>query len=272
MTLPKWVALQKNKTMKITLTFLIGTLLLTCSQLQAQNAHFITSGVIEYEKTVNTFAILKKQINKDNEAFYQPIYDQYIKNQPQFKKLKSTLNFAEDKTLFTPIAEENNSGNFFSNIPILTQNNTILTDLKAGTFVDQKMVFDESYLLKDSTRKIRWKITDETREIAGYTCRRANALVLDSVYVVAFYTDKIPVSSGPESFTGLPGMILGVALPHENVTWFATKVTEMTVESKALTPPKKGKPVNNKELRKTLEAAIKDWGAEGRAYLKEFSL
>jgi hypothetical protein len=67
-------------------------------------------------------------------------------------------------------------------------------------------------------------------------------------------------------------MILGWALPHENITWFATKVTEMTVEPKALMPPKKGKPVNNKELRKTLDAAMKDWGNYAQASLKAFSL
>ncbi len=57
--------------------------------------------------------------------------------------------------------------------------------------------------MQDSTRKITWKITDEMREIAGFSCRRANAIMLDSIYVVAFYTDQIPVSGGPESFSGL---------------------------------------------------------------------
>lgn len=246
--------------------------MLTCSILLGQNAHFTTSGVIEYEKTINMFAILKKQINKDNESFYQPIYDQYIKNQPQFKKLKSTLTFADNKTLFTPIADESSSGNFFGNTAIVNQNNTVFTDLKSGTFINQKLVFDDSFLVRDSIRKIKWKITDETREIAGFHCRRANALVLDSVYVVAFYTDQIPVSGGPESFTGLPGMILGVALPHENITWFATKVNDMTVETKALAPPKKGKPVTIKELFKTLGDATKNWGPYKYEYLKGFSL
>jgi len=31
------------------------------------------------------------------------------------------------------------------------------------------------------------------------------------INAVAFYTDDIPVSGGPESFNGLPGMILQVA-------------------------------------------------------------
>jgi len=258
--------------MKTTIIFFTGLLVLTVKMVAGQNAHFTTSGIVEYEKTVNMYAMLKKQINTDNEAFYQPVYDQYVKNQPQFKKLKSTLNFADNKTLFTPQEDDAALGMFFGNTAMVTQNNTIFTDLQTGTFIGQKKVFDDAFLVRDSVRKIRWKITNETREIAGFTCRRANAIILDSVYVVAFYTDQIPLSGGPESFAGLPGMILGVALPHENITWFATKVTDVTLESKALLPPKKGKPVNNQELAKTLQAATKDWGTWKDAYLKAFSL
>ncbi len=259
--------------MKITLIIITVFLLLAGNLLFAQSTHFTTSGTIEYEKTVNMFALLKKAINKDDESFMQPIYDSYVKNQPQFKKLKSTMNFADDKTMFTPIEPENTGNAFFSDNAMVTQNNTIFTDLQNNTFISQKHVFEETFLIKDSTRKINWKITDETREIAGFVCRRANALILDSVYVVAFYTDKIPVSGGPESFTGLPGMILGVALPHENVTWFATKVTDVTIDPKVLTPPKKGKISNRKDLRKILDDAMKGWGATwAQTYLKAFSL
>ncbi|WP_144916428.1 GLPGLI family protein [Mucilaginibacter frigoritolerans] len=258
--------------MKTIIIAAISSLLLINSPSFSQNAHFTTSGVIEYEKTVNMFALLKKQINKDNEAFYQPIYDQYIKNQPQFKKLKSTLTFSDNKTLFTPVPDENPSGNFFGNNVMVSQTNTIYTDLQTKTFIEQKNVFEEVFLVKDSTRKIRWKITGETREVAGFICRRANAIVLDSVYVVAFYSDQIPVSGGPESFTGLPGMILGLALPHENVTWFTTKITNLIVDGKAILPPKKGKLTNNQDLFKTLLNATKEWGTYKDAYLKAFSL
>jgi len=136
--------------------------------------------------------------------------------------------------------------------------------------VIQKQVFEQTFLVKDSTRKIKWKITDETRDVAGYTCRRANGIMMDSIYVVAFYTDKIHVSGGPESFNGLPGMILEVALPHENVIWTATKVTDVTIPDNTLIPPKKGKPVNNKELKNTLQSVMKNWGDEAQLYLKGF--
>jgi GLPGLI family protein len=90
---------------------------------------------------------------------------------------------------------------------------------------------------------------------------------LDSIYVVAFYTDEIHVSGGPESFHGLPGMILGVAVPHENVTWFATKVTE-TVDSKNIVPPKKGKEVNYRQMYDEIVKAISNTGDYAVVQLK----
>jgi GLPGLI family protein len=257
--------------MKITVLSLMALIFLTATSGFSQNAHFTKTGTIEYEKTVNMFALIKREINKDNESYLEPAFEAYKKNQPQFKKLKSTLSFADNKTQFIP-GESEESRSFFSDNAMVSQNNLIFTDLETNTFVDQKTVFEETFLLKDSTRKINWKITDETRDIAGFTCRRANAVILDSVYIVAFYTEKIPVSGGPESFNGLPGMILGLALPHENITWFATKVTEGVVDSKTFTPPKKGKPVDYKGLLKTLNGVMKDWGTWGQTYLKAFCI
>ncbi|WP_184547993.1 GLPGLI family protein [Mucilaginibacter sp. FT3.2] len=242
------------------------------SAVLAQNKHFTINGSIEFEKTVNMHAFFEKQINKNNEDFLRPAFDSYKKTQPQFKKLKSTLTFANNKTLYTPIESDAPDNGFFGDSPIVNQVNTIADDLTTGLSTNQKKVFEQTFLVKDTLRKINWKITSETREIAGFTCRRANALVMDSIYVVAFYTDDIAVSGGPESFTGLPGMILGLALPHENVTWFATKVNEIAIDDKSLVPPKKGKVVNNQQLAATLKNVMKDWGTYADAYLKAFSL
>jgi GLPGLI family protein len=256
--------------MKYIILFTAVIFMLVNNRLFAQNKHFTEHGTITFEKTINMFALFQKQITKDNEGFLQPAYDSYKKTQKQFKVLKSTLNFNNNKTLFTPIEPENPSNGFFGDSPMANQVNTIYTDLATNSIIDQKKVFEETFLVKDSTRKINWKITSETREIAGYTCRRANALILDSIYVVAFYTDEIPVTGGPELFNGLPGMILGVALPHENVTWFATKVEDIPVDEKALTPPKKGKAATNKSLNTTLSSAMKNWGDYAKPYLKAF--
>ncbi|RZL39614.1 MAG: GLPGLI family protein [Pedobacter sp.] len=234
----------------------------------AQNARFATSGVIEYEKRVNVIALIKEQLKRyPNDNFGPKVLEDYQRNNPQFKLLKSSLAFSKNETVFTPEPDPVVTNSWFD-LPSAHQNNTIYTNVENATSVAQKKIFEETYLLKDSTRKITWKITDEFRNIAGYECRRANAVIMDSVYVVAFYTDEIPVSGGPESFTGLPGMILGVALPREHTTWFATAVTDQPVTADKLKIPAKGKPVDNKSLNDILKKALKGWGDSGQDILR----
>ena len=253
------------KTIISILSFLIFS-----SALLAQNMHFPGEGVIEYEKKVNVFAVFKRAINKENESYLQQAYDQYKKSQPQFKVLKSSLSFSSDKSLYTPVKGEMMTG-FLNWFPEISQPNIIFNDFATGRSTTQKSVFEQTFLMQDSIRNIKWKITDETREIAGYPCRRANALVMDSIYVVAFYTDKIPVSGGPESFSGLPGMILGVALPHENITWFATSVAEKPVNA-SIKAPVKGKVTDSKGLLSTLKSALKEYGDYAKIAIKAYLL
>jgi GLPGLI family protein len=101
---------------------------------------------------------------------------------------------------------------------------------------------------------------DEVRMIANYKCRKAVGKICDSVYVVAFYTEDIIASGGPEMFSGLPGMILELAIPRLYSTWIATKVEVGTPKKEDLTPPEKGKKVTQKEMYDTLMASISKWG------------
>ncbi len=250
-----------------TLTLLV--LAVAANFCYAQNARFVTSGTIEYDKSSNTHAIVPRIIDKSNEAFYKPAFEQQKATQPQFRVVKSTFKFADNKTLFSPLPPEKYTG---VSVPIMEQYNIVYTDLNTSTSTIQKEVYGDIVLITDTARKINWKITEETKEILGYQCRRANALMMDSIYVVAFYTDKIPVSGGPESFNGLPGMILQVALPHENISWIATKVTDTTLPANTVVPPKKGKATNNKDFRVLLDKLFKDrgMGSYTQFYYKAF--
>lgn len=262
--------------MKTTLkkNILLLLIVLLGFNISAQNNHFIENGVIEFEKKSNTYALISKKIKGETDSYYQLAFESYKKNNPQFKTSKSTLSFSKNKSLYkwNESNESTTNNSWIADDVMANLKNVIATDLDTQTSITQKNVYDDLYLVKDSLRKINWKITDETREIAGYECRRANAIIIDSVYVVAYYTIQIPFSGGPESFTGLPGTILGLAMPHENITWFATKVTEIPVIEKDLAPPTKGKPTNNKELNKTLLEALKNWGKWARKTLQAYSL
>jgi len=245
--------------------------LITGNIVFAQHARIVTSGSIEFEKTINMFAVKKQIMDAKPDPLDLQFYDAYKSRMPQFKKMNSTLVFGDNKSLFTPALSADNILSLYGDAMAM-QFNTVYNDYTTNTTVLQKELAGTFFLVKDTTRKIKWKITDETRDIAGYTCRRANGVILDSVYIVAFYTDKIWVSGGPESFNGLPGMILGVALPHENVTWYATKVNDMTVPPNTLIPPKKGKAMTWAELKENLHKTFNGTGPPGFYRRKVFAL
>ncbi|MEP6466123.1 MAG: GLPGLI family protein [Parafilimonas sp.] len=229
----------------------------------AQNTIFVNEGRIEYEKKIDLWA----QIDESPEDESWKELDK--KQVPQFKLSYSNLFFNNNKTLFEP-GRENTDNNRLWQEP--AEDNTVFINLTDSLSIAQKNVYEQTFLLRDSTRKIKWKITDETRNIAGFDCRRANAIIMDSIYVVAFYTDEITTTGGPESFNGLPGMILGLALPHEHITWFATKVYSDDVTDAQLSPPTKGKKTNSKALLITLQDLMKDWGRWGKQYQRQIMM
>lgn len=254
--------------MRTTFMLIVFTALAICSSF-AQRVRFIRSGTIEFEKRINMFALIAKTYGENKDGVTAQVIEQYKKTQPQFKALIANLSFNDHITVFTPEPEPPSSDSFFD-LPMAHQHKITYNDLRSHSYISQRTILGETFLIKDTSNKIKWKLTGETRDIAGYICHRANGLTLDSVYVVAFYTDQIPVSGGPESFFGLPGMILGIALPYENVTWFATKVTNTQVP--ALNPPGKGKQYDNKGFRATIAPLIKNGIRNQQSYYKSMEL
>jgi len=244
--------------MKKISTAIITFLLLMHVRSHAQNAIFLSHGRIEFERKINLYA----QIDDDEDESWKELMR---KTTPKFKSSYFDLSFNGDKTLYKP-GRENPDNNKMWQQP--AEDNTIFTDLSKQQVTCEKNIFDQRFLVQDSARKIKWKITDEKRTIAGFDCRRANALIMDSIYVVAFYTDEITSGGGPESFSGLPGMILGIALPHEHITWFATKVYAEDISPTSLAAPVKGKKVTNAAMLAQIKEALKDWGKWGNRYIK----
>lgn len=138
--------------------------------------------------------------------------------------------------------------------------------------ITQKPVAEETFLVEDSLKEIRWKLTADTRTIAGFDCRKAIGFVDDTLAVFAFYTDEILVKGGPESVQGLPGMILGVGVPRLHATWFATKVEINGINTATIKPAIKGKKVGRQQMMSQLDAVMKNWGKYGSAMRLNFIL
>lgn len=126
--------------------------------------------------------------------------------------------------------------------------NTVYKDFEKEKQFSLKQVFEDDFFIQDSIHQFHWKITNEYRDIAGYSCRRATAIINDSLYVIAYYTEDIASPSGPESFGNLPGMILGLVMPRLYTTWFATDVKTQCVFEDPIEKPSKKEPVTAKQV------------------------
>lgn len=228
-------------------------ILIVSAKLNAQ-VQFISSGRIEFEKRINLHN------NMDNDSWSEALK----KNIPKSKITYFDLYFQPGKTLYKPGKEVNETVKVPDWLLGPATDNIVYTNLVEQITVSKKNVFESSFLIQDSLRKVNWKITNETRTIAGFECRKAVGKILDSVIVIAFYTDQITVSGGPESFNSLPGMILGLAVPRMYATWYATKLELIEIKPTDIVAPQKGKKMTTAQLLPTLQDAMKHWGKEGK--------
>jgi GLPGLI family protein len=238
------------------LKFLFCFVLLVCAGKISAQQKFVFEGKIDYERKIN----LHRQLDEDD--MRSDWFKDFVKTQPPFHISNFTLEFAGNKTIYKLAGE----------LPELrvpwilgpSKENIVQTDLTSGTRQSVKSVFEQKFLVVDSIKNINWRISDEMRTIAGMECRKAVGIICDSVYVVAFYTDEIPVTGGPESFSGLPGMILGLAIPRLHTTWFATRIQLTTPGAKEFEVGTRGTTKTSEEkLRNTLRSSLKDWGKYG---------
>lgn len=170
-----------------------------------------------------------------------------IKNAPDYSSDQFILQFRQNESLYSYDKKLDDS-NFMTWGGEIASKNIVYKDFNTSKMQSEKQFYDLNYVLKDSIKQFNWKLTREFRNIAGFECRRATTIINDSLYVIAFYTDDIQCSSGPESFSGLPGMILGVVMPRLYTTWFATSVDTYCNEKAVLNKPLKGKNSNEGDL------------------------
>jgi GLPGLI family protein len=230
---------------------IVSILVLASISVSAQQ--FINSGMVEYEVRVNNHRMF-------GDGFFAEMFKDKM---PNFSTTYYKLTFNDNKTVY-----KYDRMNERDKLPWGNNNaeeNIWYNDFNSGTRINQKFVFDQTYILSDSLMKMDWKLVpNETREIAGFVCRKAQTIIFDSVYVFAFYTDEITVSGGPMGIHGLPGMVLGVTIPRMFTSWIATKLQVTGVNTNVIVAPTKGKKKQAMELKQSVEKATKDWGTWGR--------
>lgn len=240
----------------------IIALLFTATASTAQ-VNFLDKVSIEFEKKVSYWGLIKDL----NPEWFERSKESTPKEVISYYNFTGDVNQSIYKQTKEPVIPR---GMWYESF---AENSIVYNDYKTGTVTASKPVFEQTFLIQDSIQKVTWKYTNDTRNIAGFECRKVVGFLNDSTGFYAFYTDEILVSGGPESITGLPGMILGLAVPGLHTTWFATKVElGNTTNNKALTPPTKGKKTTRKAYTDTMSKLVKDWGKEGKRLLVAYML
>lgn len=243
---------------EVTMNRLMLISILSLLFVQAKGQQLLLQGKITFERKENMHKLIQDEENESEEP--SNWYAEMLKVAPKYRIDQFELAFTTNQTKYNITVED--EAPFNQRWFRVGYKNTVYTQAKAGTFTAEKNVFDKDYRIVDTMPKFQWKLSNEYREIAGKNCRKATTILFDSIYVIAFYTDEIPVSGGPELFNGLPGMILGIVIPRIHYTLFATSVQSMVVpEATFVIPPakRKSQPIPLPQYQTELKAAFKDW-------------
>ena len=222
-----------------------GMLLLFFTAASAQ----VSSGKITYERKTNLYKKFKGEDVKD-----------WLREEDKNKVDVFELYFNDSMSLFKPQESE-----LRERMSWATDKNTVYQNLAANTRLTIKDVWGEKIYIEDSLWNRTWKITESKRNIAGYNCRKAIWQADDTTRIYAWYAEELLVSTGPESFSGLPGTILGLATEDGGVIYFAKTVEVAKQNAETLIPVKgKNKVFKTAEIKAKLEKDFSKnpWGRQ----------
>lgn len=204
----------------------------------------ITSGKIVYERKTNLFKKYKNSWSRE-----------WIKEEDKNKLDVFELYFNDSLSAFKAQESE-----LKEKMSWTTSKNQVYQNFNRDKRLTVKSIWGEELLVQDSLWKREWKMTGSKRTICGFLCRKAIWQANDSTRIYAWYCNEISVSTGPESFMGLPGAILGLATEDGGVIYFAKTVQPGAIGmDKMLAPKTKKKIYTTAELRDKLE---KDFARE----------
>ena len=247
----------------------IYILILTCATISANaQTTFITSGRITYERKFAQYTLMESiQSEEGMDAAWTEELKKFF---PKMVADNFVMDFNENQTHYRILKENpDNKYMVFGFKPV--ESDLIIQNLADESTLIKKSLFENEYFVKDSLPKFEWKITNELRDIAGFECKKAITKICDSVVVVAFYTEQIMVKGGPESFNGLPGMILGLAIPRLSETIYATKL-ELVAPVIPAPVPGKAKVVKRNQIMVDMKKGLDNWGKFGKVLVWSASL
>lgn len=112
------------------------------------------------------------------------------------------------------------------------------------------VVYDRKYHSLDPLKNWNWTITTETKEIMGYTLKKATAET-ETEIITAWYAPKIPIAHGPADYWGLPGLIFDIEFRHKQypviIKYYADSIKKLK-NSPKINKPNQGELIRAEEI------------------------
>lgn len=202
---------------------------------------------------------------------------------PQTRKENFELNFANGQSLWKAIEQDNpedthgGEGGVQIRMIVAGSNDVLHTNLDTKKKTEKRELFDKTFIIDDSIKALKWKMTGETKTILNHACMKATAVqirqstrmtmndgnmerkeITDTLPVVAWFTSEIPVSAGPAEYQGqLPGLILEMDVNNGKQIFKATAIAEKA-EVAAIKEPTGKKRYTPDEFKKERDKMMKE--------------
>ena len=225
--------------------------LLTALAWAQQNA-----GTLVYEFKAN----LHRQLPPDNQDMKAMI--------PEFRTSRFQLLFTPQASLYKAIEEEEDEEDMHQGggmrIRINAGNDEIYRDLTNRRRIEKREFMGQDYHIDDTLKTAPWKMSAERKTVMGFDCMKATwADTTNKRDIVAWFAPTIPVPSGPDIYTSLPGLVLEVDINNgERVIRAQTAEWKQPSEKalKAPKAPKDGKSLTVDEYRSMVDEQMKKMG------------
>ena len=176
----------------------------------------------EKDRAVNTWKN-NKEWKEDMKLLFSPNASMYTYNNEQSESVNRQWSWRNKDLIF------------YRNF-----NNNKTTDLEE--------ILGKKYIIDDTIRVPKWKILNEIKEFADHICMKAETFdPIKNHKIVAWFAQDIPVPAGPERYTGLPGLILGISVNDGDVHLEAIKVEFKAIEKEITVPTAKGRRIRHSD-------------------------
>jgi GLPGLI family protein len=170
-------------------------------------------------------------------------------------------------------------------------NDVLYNNFENGRRVEQRELFERKFLIDDSIRPLKWKMTGETKTILNHNCMKATTTqitqrmqmnlddgvmkrkeVSDTSLVIAWFASDIPVSAGPAEFQGqLPGLILEMDVSNGRQVFKAIEISPK-VDLAAIKEPTGKRRYTQEEFRKERNKMMDEMEKNNRGGRREIRI